>query len=154
MRLFTDLLSHIFLWGLMAIGSVFLLFMILGGLQIVGEFLLAIFYPIYGITLKPIIWSIKTLFGTRCPQCGGFFKKQFIRDEIVEEKESLQTLNRLDRGVLYSNRLFVPNQGFEIARQEQVSIVEQTIRHFWECKNSACAHHWQTEEFFEYEGSL
>jgi hypothetical protein len=154
MKFLTDLLPHVFVWCLIAAGSVFLLFMILGGLQIVGEFLFTLFYPIYGITLKPVIWAVTTAFGTRCPQCGGFFKKQFVRDEIVEEKESLQTLNRVDSGVLYSNRLFAPNQGFEVTRQEQVSVVNQTIRHHWECKNPTCGHQWQTEEFLEIEGSL
>jgi len=154
MKLLTDIFSHLLLYGLIAAGSVFVLFLILGGLQIVGEFLLAIFYPVYALTLKPIIWSIKTLFNTRCPQCGDFFKKQFIRDEIVAEKEGLQTLDRIDHGIIYSNRVFAPNQGFEVTRQEQVSVVEQTIRHYWVCKNPTCGHEWQSEEYMEYEGAL
>lgn len=154
MKLLSDLFSHFLLYGLIAAGSVFVLFIILGGLQIVGEFLLAIFYPIYALTVKPLLWVIRTTFTSRCPQCGGFFKKQFVKDEIVEEKEGLQTLDRVDHGILYSNRLFAPNQDFDVTRQEQVSVVEQTVRHHWTCKNPACGHEWQSEEYMEYEGTL
>jgi hypothetical protein len=154
MQLLTDIFSNFFLWGLIAVGVIFGLCMILGGLQIVGEFLLAIFYPIYALTLKPLIWVIRTTFTSRCPQCGGFFKKQFVKDEIVEEKEGLQTLDRVDRGILYPNKLFAPSQGFEVTRKEQVSVVEQTIRHHWTCKNPTCGHAWHSEEYMEYEGAL
>jgi hypothetical protein len=69
------------------------------------------------------------------------------------KKDGVQ-LNRLDQGILYSNHLFVPDQGFEVSRQEQVTFVEQTILNHWRCKNPTCGHQWQTEEFQESEGFL
>jgi hypothetical protein len=153
MELLTNLSSHLFLWILIAAASIFVLFMVLGALGYVGQILFAIFYPVYMITLKPIVWGITTLFHTRCPKCKRFFKKKNVDSEITE-RETRRTINRVDQGVLYSNNLFALNQGFEISRQEQVTFVEQTITNTWQCQDPACAHQWQTEEFIECEGTL
>jgi hypothetical protein len=154
MKLIADLFSHLFLYGLITAVAVFVLFMILGALGFVGQFLFVIFYPLYGITLKPVIWGIKSIFETRCPKCKGFFKKKNVGFEVTDEQEVLRTINRADQGVLYSNDIFALDQGIEINRQEQVNFVEQDITKTWECKNPLCGHQWQTEEFTEWEGSL
>jgi hypothetical protein len=154
MKLLTDLFSHLFIYGLITAGTIFVIFMILGAFGYLGQILFSIFYPLYAITLKPIIWGIQTIFQTRCPECKGFFKKKNVNLEITEEHEVNRTVNRVDQGVLYSNNLFALNQGFEINRQEQATFVERIITKTWQCKNPYCGNQWQTEEFQEFEGSL
>lgn len=154
MKLLTEIFSHLFIYGLITTAGIFVLFMIMGAFGYVGQILFAIFYPLYAITLKPIIWGTKTLFQTRCPECKGFFNKKNVNYEITDEHEVHRTLNRVDQGILYSNNLFALNQGFEIIRQEQTTFVERTITKTWRCKNPNCAHQWQTEEFQEFEGNL
>ena len=154
MKILTDLLPHLFVWCLIGAVSIFVLFMVLGALGYVGQFLFTLFYPLYAITLKPIIWGISKVFQSRCPKCKGFFKKKLVDWQKTDEHEARRTINRVDEGILYSNNLFALNQGFEVNRQEQVSFVEQTFTNTWECKDPACGHKWQTEEYSEYEGSL
>ena len=154
MELLKYLFSHVVLWSLIAAASVFVLFMILGALGYLAQILFVIFYPLYGITLKPVIWGIITLFQTRCPKCKRFFKKKNVNFEIADEHVSRRTVNRVDQGVLHSNEIFALDYGFEISRQEQVTFVERTFIRTWQCKDPACGNQWQTEEYTEEEGSL
>jgi hypothetical protein len=108
----------------------------------------------FGLTVAPFHWAVTKLFDTRCPECKGFFKKSFLKNEIIGQHEKRRTIKRVDQGVLYSNNLFALNQGFEITRQEQVTLVEQTSQNTWQCKDLACGHQWKTEEYSECEGSL
>ena len=139
MKLFTDLFSHMFFYGLIAVVCLFGLVLLLWGI---------------GLTVLPFHWVTTRLLEARCPQCKGFFKKKLVNSKIVDEREVLRTVTRLDQGVLYSNRLFEPNQTIEVSRQEQVTFVEQTILKHWECKDPICGHKWQTEEHDDFEGSL
>ena len=154
MNLLTYLSAHLFHWLLIGVGVGLGLCVALGLVGIAGEFLLAIFYPIYAFTLKPFVWATKKLFQSRCPQCKGFFRKKIVDSEISDEREVLRTVNRVDQGVLYSRHLLEPNQTIEVSRKEQVTFVEQTIRNHWACKNPDCGYQWDTEETFEYEGAL
>ncbi len=153
MKLLTDLISHLLLFGLVASACFFVFVFLLGGISFIFKILWAVCYPVYLISLKPFIWGMTTIFNSRCPECGGFLEKRLVNFEIADKRESLRTINRVDQGVLYSNHLFALNQGFEIRRQEQVMFVEQTLLNHWECKNSACGHQWETEEYQEWEGS-
>ncbi len=119
-----------------------------------GPFLVATFYPVYFVTLKPFVWAIQKLFQSRCPQCKGFFKRKMVDYDISDEREVLRTINRVDQGTLFSRTLFEPNQTIEINRQEQVVFVEKTILNHWACKDPLCDHKWTTEEIIDHEGSL
>jgi len=154
MKFLTDLLPHLFVWCLIGAGLIFVLFMVLGALGYLGQILFVIFYPLYAITLKPVIWAISKVFQSRCPQCKGFFKKKLVDWQKTDEHEARRTINRVDEGVLYSNNLFALNQGFEINRQEQVNFVERTFTNTWQCKDPTCGHQWKTEEYTKEEGSL
>ena len=135
----SNISTHLFHWLLIGAGIGLGLCVALGLVGIAGEFLLVIFYPIYAITLKPVVWIIKKLFQSRCPQCKGFFQKK-IEDSEIDEREELRTVNRIDQGVLYSNHLLEPNQTIEVSRKEQVTFVVQIIHNHWACKNSDCGH--------------
>lgn len=154
MKLLGELFSNLFLLGLVVFLAVFCLMIVLGGLAFVGRILFYVFYPLYFLTLKPVVWAIGTVFQSRCPECKQFFQKKLVDYEVASEQEVRKTVNRVDEGIIYSNQVFVPNMGYEINRQEQVSVVEKVILNHWECKNPLCGHKWQTEEFSECEGSL
>jgi hypothetical protein len=154
MKLLADLFSNLFLVALAIFLFVFCLSLIVGGLAFVGRILFYLFYPLYFLTLKPIVWIFKTAFETRCPKCKRFFKKRIVKSERIGQKEALETVERTDRGVIYSNQLFVPNQGYEVKRHEQVTVVREWWHAFWECKDPSCGHQWTTEYYFEQEGSL
>ncbi len=154
MKLLSDLFSHLFLYSLFAAAGLFGFAFLVGCIGYVLKILWFIFYPVYLISLKPIIWGMQTLFQSRCPECKGFFKRKLVDWEVSDEREVLKTVQRLDQGVLYSNHLLVPDQGFEVNRQEQVTFVEKTILNHWACKDPFCGHTWQTEENSEFEGTL
>jgi hypothetical protein len=139
MELLTSFLPHLLHYGFIAIVCCFAFVVLVWG---------------FGLTVAPFHWAVTKLFDTRCPECKGFFKKNLLKKEISDEHEARRTINRVDQGVLYSNNLFALNQGFEVNRQEQVTFVEQTIQNTWQCKDLACGHQWQTEEFGEFEGIL
>jgi len=154
MKLLGELFSNLFLLGLVVFLAVFCLMMVLGGIAYIGRILFYVFYPLYFLTLKPVIWAFSTIFQTRCPQCKAFFKRELVDYEVASEEEVRKTVDRVDEGIVYSNELFEPNHDFEVTRQEQVTFVERTILNHWGCKNPLCGHKWQTEELSEYEGSL
>ena len=139
MKLVTDLFPHLFTFGLIALAC------LLGYVILVWAF---------GLTVLPIHWVITKFTETRCPECKGFFKRKLIDWEVVDEREVLRTINRVDEGIVYSNHILEPNHAIEINRKEQVTFVEKTIRNSWTCKNPLCGHQWQTGEFSELEGSL
>jgi hypothetical protein len=147
-------LTYPFLFGLAVVLVVFLLMMALGAVCFVLRALWVVFYPLYFMTLKPVVWCLMKAFHSRCPQCQRFWKRQFVKSEVIEQWENLETVERIDYGVVYSNELFTPNHGYEICRLEQVRMVNETIRYFWECKDPLCGHKWTTEEYTEREGSL
>ncbi len=147
-------LAYLFLFGLAVVLAVFLLMMALGAVCFVLKAFWFVFYPLYCITLKPAVWCLVKAFQSRCPQCKRFWKRQFVKGEVIEQWENLETVERIDHGVLYSNEIFTPNQGYEVSRLEQVKMVNETICHFWECKDPLCGHKWTTEEYTEHEGSL
>ncbi len=66
----------------------------------------------------------------------------------------METVERTDEGTIFSNSPFEPNHGYEVKRLEQVRMVQETTRDFWECKDPVCGHQWTTEEYSEYEGQL
>lgn len=134
--------------------ALFLLGMALGVVGFVLNALWVVFYPLYFITLKPFVWFGLKAFQSRCPKCKGFWKRQFVKSEVTEQHETLETVQRIDQGTIYNNSLFTPNEGFEVSRLEQVKMVNETTCHFWECKDPFCGHKWMTEEYLEYEGSL
>src|SRR5258708_40129015 len=105
MKLLTDLFSHLFFYGLITAACLFGFVFLLGGIGFVLKIMWAIFYPVYFITLKPIIWAITTLFQSRCPECKGFFNKKLVDWEITDKREVFRTINRVDQGVLFSNHL-------------------------------------------------
>jgi hypothetical protein len=154
MKILTDLFSHLFLYGLITAACLFGFVFLLGGIGFILKILWVIFYPVYMVTLKPVVWGITKLFQSRCPECKGFFKKKLVDWEAADKREVRRTVNRVDQGVLYSNNLFALNQGFEINRQEQVTFVEEAFTHTWQCKDPTCGHKWKTEELQEWEGSL
>lgn len=135
MKLFTEFLLHLLFCGFVGVVLLF-------GFAFLSTML--------GFALIPI----SLLTDTQCPQCKGFFKRKLIGSEVVEEKQILRTVNRIDQGVVHSNHLLEPNYAIEINRKEQVTFVEKTIRNHWACKNTLCGHEWNTDEFGEYEGSL
>ena len=139
MKLLTEMIPHLFLYGLAVLVGLFLLVLILWGL---------------GLTFSSFIWITDKFLQSRCPQCGGFFKRKLVDWEVAGEREVLRTIDRVDQGTLYSNHLLEPNHAIEINRREQVTFVEKTIRNHWACKDPLCGHQWQTEEFSESEGSL
>lgn len=139
MKLLTDLLPGLLLYGFVAIACLFAL---------------ALLFWVCGLTILPFHWVAKKLNDTRCPQCRGFFKRKLVDWEVADEREVLKTVNRVDEGTLFSNRLFEPNQAIEINRQEQVTFVEKTILNHWLCKEPLCGHEWTTEDYSEYEGAL
>jgi hypothetical protein len=147
-------LVYLFLFGLAVVLAVFLLMMALGAMCFVLKALWFVFYPLYCITLKPVVWCLAKVFQNRCPQCKRFWKRQFVKSEVIEQWENLETVERIDHGVFYSNKLFTPNHRYEVSRLEQVKMVNETICHFWECKDQLCRHKWTTEEYSEREGSL
>ena len=154
MKLLGDIFSNLFLLGLVVFLGLFCLMMVLGGIAFIGRIFFYVFYPLYFLTLKPVIWAVMTVFQSRCPQCKGFFKRNLVDFKVACEEEIRKTVNRVDRGTIYSNRLFVPNMGYEVNRKEQVSVIQKTIQNHWECKNPTCGHKWQTDEFQEFEGAL
>lgn len=139
MELLTEMIPRLFLYGLAVLAGLFLLVLLLWGL---------------GLFFSPFIWITDKFLQSRCPQCGGFFKRKLVNWEVEGEREVLRTVNRVDQGTVYSNRLLEPNHAIEINRMEQVTFVEKTIRNHWVCKNPDCGHQWQTEEVSEHEGSL
>lgn len=144
----------LFLLGLTVVLVLFLLMMVLGAVGLSLKVLWIVFYPVYFLTLKPVVWFLVKAFQSRCPKCKGFWKRQFVRDEITEQYETLETVKRIDQGTVYSNGLFTPNEGFEVSRLEQVEMVHETVCQHWECEDRGCGHQWTTEEYSEYEGSL
>ena len=136
MKLITDLLPHLFLYSFLAV---------------IG---LTLFLAILGLVSIPFHWVASKLNQTRCPQCRDFFKSKLVDWEIIDEREVLRTVNRVDQGTIYSNSIFEPNHAIAINRREQVTFVEKTIRNYWVCNDLDCGHQWQTEEVSEYEGSL
>ncbi len=139
MKLLTEMMPHLLLYGLVCLAGLLLLVFLFWGVV---------------LTFSPFIWISEKIRERRCPQCKGFFKRELAKWEIADEREVLRTVDRVDQGVVYSNHLLEPNHAIEINRKEQVTFVEKTILNHWVCKNSECGHHWQTEEFQEYEGSL
>ena len=139
MKLLTDFLPHLFFYSLVVVACLF------------G---LAILVWAFGLTMLPLHWLITKFSDTRCPECKGFFKRKLTNWEVVDEREVLRTIDRVDEGIVYSNHLLEPNHAIEINRKEQVGFVEKTIRNHWACKNPLCGHEWNTEETSEYEGSL
>ena len=139
MELLTGFLPHLLHYGFIFIACCFAFVVLVWG---------------FGLTVAPVHWAVTKLFDTRCPECKAFFKKNLLKNEIIDEHEKRRTIKRVDQGVLYSNDLFALNQGFEITRQEQVTFVEQTFTKTWQCKDPACGHRWDTEETIENEGSL
>jgi hypothetical protein len=139
MRLLTDLLPHLFLYGLAVLAGVFVLVVAIWTM---------------GIIFSPVVWISDKLLLTKCPKCNGFFRRKLMSWEAGDEREVLRTVNRVDQGVVYSNRLLEPNHTVEINRKEQVVFTERTILNHWACKDPMCAHQWDTEEISEYEGSL
>lgn len=134
-----DLFFHLLTYGFIAAVSFFGLIFFLWGISII---------------VLAAHWVTEKLEETQCPKCKGYFKRKLAEWKVADEREVLRTVNRVDEGTLYSNSLFVPNQGIAINRKEQVSCVEQTIQRHWECKDPACSHKWETEETSEFEGSL
>ena len=132
MKLLTEFLPHLLFYGFVGVALLF-------GFALLSSML--------GFALIPI----SILADTQCLECKGFFKKRLIGSEVVDEKEVFRTVDRLDHGVVYSNRLLEPNQTIEIARDEQVGFTRQTIINRWACKNPMCGHRWETEEFKEFE---
>ena len=139
MKLLTDFIPH---------------FLLFGFYLLIGLYVLVLLLWVLGLTFSPFVWLTTKLLQTRCPECKGFFKKKLVDLETSDKREVLRTVNRVDQGVLYSNNLLALNHGFEINRQEQVTFVEETFTHTWQCKDPSCGHKWQTEEFRDYEGSL
>jgi hypothetical protein len=139
MKLFTDFVPHFLQYGIYFLVALFVLVLLLW---------------VLGLTFSPFVWITTKLLQTRCPECKGFFKKNLVDLEISDKREVLRTVNRVDQGVLYSNNLLALNHGFEINRQEQVTFVEETLTHTWQCKDPGCGHKWQTEGFQEIEGKL
>ncbi len=139
MKLFTDFVPHLLFYGFLLLAALFVLVLLLW---------------VLGLTFSPFVWLTTKLLKTRCPECKGFFKRKLVDSETSDKREVLRTVNRVDHGVLYSNNLLALNHGFEINRQEQVAFVEETFTHTWQCKDPACGHKWQTQEFHGYEGSL
>jgi hypothetical protein len=136
MRLITEFLNHPILYGLLAVVCLTALFFLVG------------------LALLPFYWVSDKLGETRCPKCRGFFKRKLVDWEIIDEKEVLKTVNRVDHGTIYSNSIFEPNNAIAINRQEQVTFVEQTHLNHWVCKDPLCGHKWTAEEYAEFEGSL
>lgn len=136
MSLITDFLHHPILYSLAAM------------------FALGVLLPLIGLAVIPFHLISTKISENRCPHCRGYFKRKPFDWEIVDEKEVLKTINRVDQGTIYSNGLFEPNHGIEINRQEQVVFVEQTILNHWACNDPLCGHRWTTEEIIEHEGSL
>lgn len=154
MKTIYDLLTCLLLMGFAVVVVLFLLMMTLGVVGLALQFLWIIFYPLYFITLKPVVWFFVKAFQSRCPKCKGFWKRQFVKSEVIEQYETLETVQRIDQGTIYNNSLFTPNEGFEVSRLEQVKMVHETTCHSWECKDPVCGHKWTTEDYSEYEGSL
>lgn len=154
MNIVFSFLTSLFLFGLKLALVLFLSMMALGVVLFVLKVLWIVFYPFYFLTLKPVIWCLWKTFQSRCPKCKGFRKKQFVKSIITEQYETLETVQRIDQGTLYSNRLFTANEDLEVSRLEQVKMVNETVCHFWECKDTVCGYKWTTEEYSEYEGSL
>jgi len=139
MKLLTELLPHLFTFGLIAVGCLF-------------GFVILVW--VFGLTILPIHWVITKFTDTCCPECKGFFKRKLMNWEVTDEREVLRTIDRVDEGIVYSNHLLEPNHVIEINRKEQVTFVEKTILNHWACINPLCGHQWQTEEYIESEGSL
>jgi hypothetical protein len=154
MKTLTDIFTCLLLCGLALLGALFLLGLGLGVVGLAVKALWIILYPLYFVTLKPFVWFAVKAFQSRCPKCKVFWKKRFVKSEVVEQKESLETVERIDEGTIYSNSVFDVNHAYEVKRLEQVRMVQETTRHFWECKDPICDHKWTTEEYSEYEGSL
>ena len=154
MKTLSDIFTCLLLCGLALLGALFLLGLGLGIVGLAVKALWIILYPLYFVTLKPFVWFAVKAFQSRCPKCKGFLKKRFVRSEVIEQYETLETVERIDQGTIYNNSLFTPNEGFEVSRLEQVKMVNETTCHFWECKDPVCGHQWTTEEHSEYEGSL
>ncbi len=112
MKLLTDFFPHLLLYGFFLLAALFVLVLLLW---------------VLGLTFSPFVWLTTKLLQTRCPECKGFFKKKLVNLETSDKREVLRTVNRVDKGVLYSNNLLALNHGFEISRQEQVTFVEETF---------------------------
>ncbi len=115
----------------------------------------AVFYilnPLYVLTLGPIVYGIKKVIKSRCPNCGQFFALHRVKTEVTQEREVVRAIPRTERGVLYSNRLFSPNQDIEFIHPVDMPYVETSLKEVWAC--SSCGHEKKIESSFEYEGSL
>lgn len=123
------------------------------GFAFTSGILFFIFYPIYFLTLKPIVWAVKSLFETRCPKCKRFFQREFVRGEFVDEKEIVRDIPRTENGVLYSNRLLEPDQRIEMTRTVPVKFIQRWSEDHYRCKDSLCDHEWVKASSVEYEAS-
>jgi len=123
------------------------------GFAFTSGVLFFIFYPLYFITLKPLIWAVKTLFESRCPKCKKFFKREFVRGEFVDEKEVVRDIPRTESGVLYSNRLLEPDQRIEMTRTVPVKFIQRWSQDHYRCKDSLCGHEWVNTFSVEYEAA-
>src|SRR5258708_28414350 len=139
MKLLTEIMPHLLLYGLALLVGIFVLVLSLWAL---------------GLTFSPFIWLTTKLFQSRCPKCKGFFKKKLLNWEVADEREGLKTVHRVDQGIVYSNRFLEPNHAIEINREEQVKFFRKTILNHWSCRNNECGHQWDTEEFLDSEGSI
>ncbi len=154
MKTLSDIFTCLLLCGVALLAALFLLGMALGVVGLALKALCFVLYPLYFVTLKPFVWFAVKAYQSRCPKCSGFWKKRFVKSEVVEQKESLETVERIDEGTIYSNSFIDADHAYELKRLEQVRMVKETIRHFWECKDPVCGNQWMTEEYSEYEGSL
>lgn len=136
MKLITDFLPHLFLYGFLAFVA------------------LAVILPALGLVIIPFHSIIEKINENRCPKCRGFFKRELKDWEVSDMREVLKTVNRLDQGTIYGNGFLEPNHAIEIRRQEQVTFTRKTILNHWVCKDTLCGHEWDTEETHEWEGSL
>lgn len=136
MKLLTDLVPHLLFCGFIFIACLF------------G---LALLVWVIGLTVLPFHWVITKFTDTKCPECKGFFKKRFVGWEVIDEREVLRTISRVDQGLLYSNHFLEPDQIIEVSRKERVAFTEKTILNKWECKNPLCGYKWETEEYSEEE---
>lgn len=147
-----DLIVHPFWFSFGVLAALLLFANVLRFLSYVGTMLFYLFSPLYAVTVGPIVYGIKKVVKSRCPDCGRFFAMRREKTEVTGEREVVRNVPVTERGVLYSNRLLAPNQDIEFTHRVDTRYVETTVTEYWTC--SACGHRKETTGSFEYAGTL
>lgn len=153
MKTLSDLIVNYFPFIFLMVLFFIALPFLVEGFAFTSGILFFIFYPLYFLTLKPIVWIVKSLFESRCPKCKKFFQREFVRGEFVDEKEIVRDIPRTESGVLYSNRLLEPDQRIEMTRTVPVKFIQRWSEDHYRCKNSLCGHEWVKASSVEFEAS-